>query len=201
MKNFYSILQTLRSTLRIESNRKFQIIIASIALVSWGLVQFIIDDKHGGDKKEQGADYFSTGYTKWQMDEQGKLKNKLIAEKIVHFDDDTTHSVKPIMFFYNDRTPPWVVRSETGVLAADGNHLLLQGKALITRNKDAKSKEAIINTSNLRVTIDTSYAETDEWAELQSPPNITSGTGMKTVFVEPIHIELLANVKGKYETK
>ncbi|CAG1021341.1 hypothetical protein DOJK_00915 [Patescibacteria group bacterium] len=179
---------------------KFHITVATITLVSWGLATLIMDDGQRSSKKAQGAEYFSKGYTKWQMDEQGQLKNKLIAEKVTHYDDDTTHTVKPIMFFYNDRTAPWVVRSETGVLAADGNHLLLQGKALITRNKDENAKEAIINTSNLRVTIDTSYAETDEWAELQSSPNITSGTGMKMVFVEPIHIELLANVKGKYET-
>ncbi len=180
---------------------KFQIGVAVLALVSWGLAQLIMEENQRLSKKAEGAEYFSTGYTKWQMDEQGKLKNKLIAEKVIHYDDDTTHSVKPIMFFYNEETPPWVVRSETGVLAADGNHLVLQGKALITRNKDERAKEAIINTSNLRVTIDTSYAETDEWAELQSPPNITSGTGMKAVFADPIHIELLANVKGKYETK
>lgn len=180
---------------------KFQVSIAAFALVSWGLAQLIMDDGQHGNKKAEGAEYISRGYTKWQMDEQGKLKNKLVAEEVVHYDDETTHTVKPMMFFYNDRTPPWVIRSETGVLLPDGNHLLLQGKALITRNKDAKTKEAIINTSNLRVTIDTSYAETDEWAELQSSPNITSGTGMKTVFADPIHIELLANVKGKYETK
>jgi lipopolysaccharide export system protein LptC len=76
----------------------------------------------------------------------------------------------------------------------------LNGKAIINRDKAEGSKELTINTSNLRVKIETSYAETDEWAELLSPPNITTGIGMKMTFVAPVHLELLANVKGKYET-
>lgn len=128
----------------------------------------------------------------WQT---GKLKNKLIAEKVTHYNDDTTHSIKPVMYFYNDKTPPWVVKSETGILSADGKDMFLNGKAVVSRAKAEKTKELIINTSNLRVKPETNDAETDEWAELLSPPNVTTGTGMKMVFVSPVHLELLANVK------
>jgi lipopolysaccharide export system protein LptC len=78
--------------------------------------------------------------------------------------------------------------------------VLLNGKSVVHRAKSEKIRELIINTSNLRVKPETSYAETDEWAELISLPNVTTGIGMKLVFVVPIHLELLANVKGKYET-
>lgn len=183
-------------------NKKFYLTLISVALVTWGLVQFVGDEEwQQGVAPPHSADYFSKGYTKFEMNELGKLNKKLIADQVTHYsDDDTTHTVNPLMFFYNEKTPPWVIKAQTGVLSADGKDLLLNGKAVITRAKSENSKELIINTSNLRVKPDTSYAETDEWAELISPPNTTTGIGMKMVFVAPIHLELLANVKGKYET-
>jgi len=62
-------------------------------------------------------------------------------------------------------------------------------------------RELKIYTFNLKVKPETSYAETDAWAELISLPNWTTGVGMKLTFAEPIHLELLSNVKGNYETK
>lgn len=183
-------------------NKKFYLTLTSIAIISWGLVRFIDGDE--GQRAAipaHSADYFSKGYTKWEMNELGTLKNKLIADQVTHYsDDDTMHSINPVMFFYNEKTPPWVVKAESGLLSSDGKDLLLNGKAIINRDKADGAKELTINTSNLRVKIETSYAETDEWAELVSPPNITTGIGMKMVFVTPVHLELLSNVKGKYET-
>ncbi len=181
-------------------DNKFYLTVAAIALMSWWLIAVLTDEGQQDTIAVHGAEYFSNGYTKWEMDEFGKLKNQLIADKVTHYDDDTTHSINPVMFFYNDKTPPWVVKAETGILSADGKDMLLNGKSVVSRAKSESSKELIINTSNLRVKPETSYAETDEWAELLSPPNVTTGTGMKMVFVSPVHLELLANVKGKYET-
>jgi lipopolysaccharide export system protein LptC len=183
-------------------HKKFYLLLTTLALVSWGLVRLIEgDDEQRSIAPAHSADYFSNGYTKFEMNELGKLNKKLIADKVTHYsDDDTTHTVNPLMFFYNEKTPPWVINAQVGILSADGKDLLLNGKAVITRAKAEGVKELIINTSNLRVKPETSYAETDEWAELISPPNTTTGIGMKMVFVTPIHLELLANVKGKYET-
>jgi lipopolysaccharide export system protein LptC len=183
-------------------NKKFYLTLTSVALVTWGLVIFVGDEEgQQSITPAHSADYFSKGYTKFEMNELGKLNKKLIADQVTHYsDDDTTHTLNPLMFFYNEKTPPWIIKAQAGVLSADGKDLLLNGKAVISRAKSENSKELIINTSNLRVKPDTSYAETDEWAELISPPNITTGIGMKMTFVAPIHLELLANVKGKYET-
>jgi lipopolysaccharide export system protein LptC len=105
------------------------------------------------------------------------------------------------MFFYNEKTPPWVITSATGILSADGTDLHLSGKVLVNRDKAEGVVALTINTSELKVNPQTSYAETAEWAELISLPNITTGTGMQMTYSEPIHLQLLANVKGHYETK
>jgi len=174
-----------------------------IAVMSWGLVKLTgIDQLERAIVPTHSPDYFSKGYTKWEMNELGKLKSKLLADELIHYTDDgTTHLGNPVMFFYNDKTPPWVVKSETGILSADGKNLLLNGKVAIDRAKAEGVRELKINTSNLKVKPETSHAKTAEWAELISPPNWTTGIGMKMVFKEPIYLELLSNVKGKYETK
>jgi lipopolysaccharide export system protein LptC len=174
-----------------------------IAAMSWWLVKLAgLDEIERAIIPPHSPDYFSKGYTKWEMNELGTLKSKLLSDEIIHYSDDgTTHTVNPLMFFYNEKTPPWIIKSETGILSGDGKDLLLKGKVTVSRAKAEGVSELIINTSILRVKPESSYAETDAWAELISPPNRTTGTGMKLIFAKPIHLELLANVKGKYETK
>jgi lipopolysaccharide export system protein LptC len=182
---------------------KFYLIAGGIAFFSWWLARITgLDDLYRTALPPHSPDYYSKGYTKWQMDATGKLSSKLTAEKMVHYSDDmTTHAVKPLMYFFNQTTPPWVVQSETSILSADGKDLFLNGKVHVHRDHAEGASELTINTFNLKVKPETSYAETTEWAELLNPPNVTTGTGMKMVFVEPIYVELLSNVKGRYETK
>jgi len=185
------------------SEYKQYLTIAMIAAASWLLIKLTgLDEVERVAAPAHSADFFSTAYSKWEMDERGKLSTQLLADKMVHYSDDgTTHLDKPVMFFYNEKTPPWIIKSETGIRSVDGKNVLLNGKVTVNRAGAEGVRQLIINTTNVRVKPETSYAETDEWAELISPPNVTTGTGMKLTFREPIHLELLANVRGKYETK
>lgn len=185
------------------SDNKFYLYAAVIAVLSWLLVRLTgVIEISRVTAPLHSPDYFSKGYTKWEMGELGTLRSKVLADEMVHYSDDgITHLTNLTMFFYNENTPPWVVKSETGVLSADGKDLLLNGKVAINRTGKAGLKDLAINTTNLKVKPETSHAETIEWAELISKPNRTEGTGMKLVFVEPIYVELLSHVKGKYETK
>jgi lipopolysaccharide export system protein LptC len=184
-------------------DNKIYLYLAFISLISWWLVKLTgLDEIYHGQVPAHSPDYFTKGYIKWEMNELGTIKNKLLSDEMIHYSDDgTTHMVNPIMFFHNEKTPPWIVKSETGILSRDGNDLLLNGKVTIDREKAEGVTQLTINTSVLKVKPKISYADTNEWAELISPPNKTTGTGMKLTFVPPIHLQLLANVKGKYETK
>lgn len=173
------------------------------ALLSWLLVKLTgVIEISRVEAPLHSPDYFSKGYVKWEMSDAGALKNKVIADEMMHYSDDGTTQLKKLsMLFYNGKTSPWVVNSETGVLSSEGEDLLLNGQVDISRAGGAGGRELVINTSNVKVKPEISHAETAEWAELISPPNKTVGTGMKLVFVEPIRVELLSHVKGKYEKK
>ena len=182
---------------------RFHLYLSILALLSWGLVKLTVTEESGLlAVPPHSPDYFSTGYRKWEMGENGLLKNRLIADKMTHYSDDgTTHLDKPQMFFINEATPPWVINAESGILSADGKNLQLNGKVKVERKEGNGVRPLIINTSNARVKPETHYAETNAWAELISPPNRTTGVGMKLVFEQPVHLQLLSKVQGKYETK
>jgi lipopolysaccharide export system protein LptC len=175
----------------------------ALALFSWWLVQLTdFGESRSIVVPPHSPDFFSKGYRKWEMDSQGKLKKRLLTDTLIHYSDDgITHLQQPLIYFHNGSASPWMVASETGVLSADGKALSLNGKVSIERAKTDHIRGLKINTSNLKVAPETSYAETKELAELISPPNWTTGIGMKLVFVEPIHLQLLDKVKGKYEKK
>lgn len=174
-----------------------------LALLSWGLVRLTVTEEGGVlVPPPHSPDYFSVGYRKWEMGENGLLKNQLTADRMTHYSDDgTTYLDKPLMIFHNETAPSWVIHAEAGILSADGKDLQLNGKVKVERAAGKGVRPLLINTSNARVKPETHYAETDEWAELISPPNRTVGVGMKLVFEQPVHLQLLSKVQGKYETK
>jgi lipopolysaccharide export system protein LptC len=184
---------------------KIYALVLLLAALSWWLVEifrFEYQTAAGSlDAAKHSADYFSKGYLRKDLNEQGRLKNELSAQSILHYSDDgITHIDKPMLTLYNadPAVPPWVVKSETGILSADGENLLLKGKVFIDRAKAKGTRQMNIRTSNLRVQPKASYAESDEWTELISPPHRTEGKGIQITFKKPIYIKLLSNVKSRY---
>lgn len=188
--------------IRLQENYGLLVLLA-FAVFSWWLVNLTGDKEFSRlDTVAHSPDYFSRGYVKWEMSESGKPRSKLLADQMTHYSDDkTTHMVRPLLYSYNEPMPPWVIQSDAGVLSADHKDLLLTGKVYVDRASAKGVRELKIFTHNLRVKPEIDYAETDEWAELLSLPNWTTGIGMKLFFVTPVRIELLANTKGLYATK
>ncbi len=185
-------------------NARTYVLALILAGLSWWLVEVFQLPDEVTDKTKKSSqhspDYFSKGYLKREMDEQGVLKSKLFAKEMYHYSDDgVTHMVEPVMTLYNADSPPWVIQSETGILSVGGEDLLLNGKVFINRAKAAGVKALGIETSNLRVKPKENYAEGDEWAKLTSPPQWSEGVGIQMVFKKPISLKLLANVKSYYE--
>jgi lipopolysaccharide export system protein LptC len=183
---------------------RLYLLIACAALLSWQLLRWHEERDVAVKIAENTPDFFSSGYYKKQMDSDGVPKNELLADKMQHYKTDgSTHLENPVMTLYNTQAQaaPWVIKAEHGIMAADGDNLQLQGKALINREASKKAAALSVNTTDLRVKLSSNYAETENWAEIISPPNKSTGTGMEVTFVSPIHLKLLSKVKGRYELK
>jgi lipopolysaccharide export system protein LptC len=172
-----------------------------MAVASWGLVSVTSQEADTlAVTAKNSIDFFSNGYRKKEMNLQGEISSELVAVTMSHDSDDlNTHLVDPFMTLHNKTPSPWLIKSEKGVLAANGEDLFLGGKVHIQREAAIGVKPLIVNTSDLNVNLPTSFAHTSEWAEIIGPPNRTTGVGMKVTFIEPIHLRLLAKVKGRYE--
>lgn len=171
-----------------------------LVLSSWFLADlFEIKQVEPVKVEDHTPDYFSIGYYKKQMNTDGLVKNELNAEKMMHYgDDERTHLDKPVMTLFNADVPPWVLKSETAILEADGDHLQLIGKVFISREGAEKLRPFKLNTSDLSVKLSTNYAETKKWGEVLDDRNRTAGTGLEITFIEPIRLKFLSKVKGRY---
>jgi len=179
---------------------KVYLVLILLVLGSW-LLSSLFDKEQVVTRVvvDHSPDYFSEGYYKKEMSEQGIIDSELFAKKMIHYaDDGTTHMENPVMTLYNPDLPPWVIKSETGVLEADGDHLLLGGQVYITREGTETRKPFEVNTSELNVQLSISYAETNQWAEIIDGANVTEGIGLETTFKNPVKVKFLSKVKGRY---
>ena len=172
-----------------------------LMLVSWAIVQLNKPEQLIKIKKPaHNADFFSTGYSKVELDEKGERKSELIADKLTHYhDDDTVELVNPIMRTFNSGKLSWEIISDHGWLSADNKDWVLKGNVNIRRAKLSGRRQVNIITSNLRVKPNLNYAETDEYVEILMARDRTVGVGMQIYFTKPMHIKLLTKVKGIYD--
>lgn len=185
----------------VDRNFIIPLLAGMIAVSSWAVLQFSsTEQKTDTVIAKHSADYYSSGYFKREMNAKGELSSEIKAAKMVHYsDDDTVHLEAPALKFYTPKCPPWVIEAQRGVLSGDRKELWLHGKVRVTRAASQSGRPITINTSEVRVQPETSDAETTQWAELSSPPDVTTGIGMQLHFTDPIHIKLLKNVRGQYE--
>lgn len=188
----------------IRNHKTFYGFIMAVAVVSFLWAELLKQNTNTTLRGavEHSADYFSVGYQKWQMDEKGLLDTQLTANKMTHFSDNKTIILEnPVMIFENNTKSPWKIRAQTGEIPTNSDFVLLNGAVFIERSGNVKERELAIETSNLTILPQTHFAQTKELTQLRSGRNITTGLGMKATFNAPIHLELLAKVHGKYETK
>ena len=186
---------------RVIRNLGLYSVLLFITLSSWWLLEQQQSEEVVPIKLEgHSADYFSEGYKKVEMDGMGNPVSILEAKTLTHFkDDQTTELAQCKITFFNSDGSSWIIQADAGVLWANGNDLFLNGVVHINRARVEDVRPVQINTSDLRVKLDQSYAETDNWAEIITPPDRTEGTGLQMIYSKPIQVELIHAVKGRYE--
>lgn len=173
-----------------------------LVLLTWWLQELYQEREASKKVAENSPDFYSRVYFKQTMDLNGLPKSELKASNMLHYKmDGSTHLEQPMMTLYKAGAAPWVIQAENGIMAADGEHLQLQGHTLISREAHLSDAALQVNTSDLSVVLPDNFAETSAWAEIVSPPHKTEGIGMEVTFVSPIHLKLLSKVKGRYEVK
>ncbi len=182
-------------------------IAAAIGSVLLGVLTFwLLERLDDDDEARQRAaadqpDYYLEEMTRRTMNREGGLQSVLTAEAVTHFPlDDTTELAHPHMEIYNGGESPWQVVAERGLVKADNEVILLQGRVEIWRVNARGVREYEILTSELRVFPKVQYAETDRLATIKGPATITRTRGFRANF-EHNRLELLERVRTRYDSQ
>jgi lipopolysaccharide export system protein LptC len=145
------------------------------------------------------SDYTLKNFTSVQLDQQGKLKNKLLAETMTHYPTINTKLTKPYLIFYKEEKATWTVRSQRGEISPNNNEVWLLGNANLHKLNPNPKKKLKIISKNLWVILNKEYAETTEDSTIISHNTTTHSVGMH-VFMPIEKIHLLSKVRGHYVT-
>ncbi|BBA34089.1 uncharacterized protein sS8_2137 [Methylocaldum marinum] len=175
--------------------------LATLALLTWWLAGVYLPDEQSASPHNRGTvDYYSKNLTRTLMDENGKLKQLLFTASLTHYVvPDRSELEKPVLTLFGTEGPPWVIHSDDAVMPGDSDTIFLNGNVKIVRERDENGRTVKIVTQNARVQPDNSYAETDEFVQVLSPPDELSGTGARVHFGDDLKVTILSNVRRKHE--
>ena len=106
-------------------------------------------------KSRHDPDYYIENFTAVGMDEKGKRKYILEAERLVHYpDDDTALLDNPHLIQYEPGQAPRHTYAESGWFAANGNEILLTGNVRVIQGNNSNAAGGIMTSNKMRILLD-----------------------------------------------
>ena len=173
--------------------------VVSVLLVAAGASGWVLrsldsDDPETAWRVPGEPDSYMERFVTVEMDDAGKPKRRLEAEYMAFHPDGTTEPSHPYYVFHLAEGEPWHVRSGHGRISADGKVVLLPGRVDIWRNDESGTRTLDIRTTDLEVSTESGYGETDEPVTIRTPASTSKGVGMRA-WLDERRIELLSEVR------
>lgn len=135
-----------------------------------------------------------------EMSEVGDPARVLEADQLRHYSRiDLTETDSPLVHIYREGVPEWHIRGESGRLVNNRTEILLDGNVYIDRAETSKEEPLHVETRNLRILHESSYAESSEETLIQSVQHRIEGIGLEAWFDSPVRVKLLDNIRGRHE--
>lgn len=126
--------------------------------LQFGIIEQPVNKFDG--KERHDPDYYMENFTAVGMDEEGRRKYVVEAERMVHYpDDDTALLDNPHIIQYQPGVAPRHSYSESGWMSSTGNEVLLTGNVRVIQgapeqgNQD-QSGGGVLTTEKLRILLD-----------------------------------------------
>lgn len=140
----------------------YMAVFACLGLLSvwlqFGIIERPVNKFDGNERHD--PDYYMENFTAIGMDEEGRRKYVVEAERMVHYpDDDTALLDNPHIIQYQPGVAPRHSYSESGWMSSDGNEVLLTGNVRVIQgapeqgNQD-QSGGGVLTTEKLRILLD-----------------------------------------------
>lgn len=159
------------------------IIIYLILFVLLGIASLFI--LHHTKKTEEklpqktSIDTFVHDATFTEYNEQGLIKTKIRAEKLIRYQPQgTTVFKKPFIITYTQSRRPWHIYADEGISDRTGQKIILKGHVIAHELPTAQLGGATIKTSEVTLYPKESRAETNQSVILIRPGMVIHGTGL-----------------------
>jgi lipopolysaccharide export system protein LptC len=131
------------------------VLLIAVAAVTGWLAQRADDPERVAAPPAEAPDYVIERFTTQGFDTDGRLKHRLMAERLTHFPrDDSSDLVKPYLIQYFPARAPVHTRAETGRLTNNETRLLMEGKVHSSRGRDPKGAGADIVADTMLIELD-----------------------------------------------
>lgn len=177
------------------------LIVTLAALTVW-LKQAVEMPEPGRDGKHRhDPDYIVEGARVTRLDDAGRLRYTMRADRIAHFpDDDSTEVNRPHLVYLNEGRPPMTLSSEVAQVSANGAEVQLLRKVEVRRAASERQEALLGVTDRLTVYPDDERAVTDAQVEITQGKSWVRGVGME-LDNDTQQFVLKSKVTGQFEPK
>ena len=176
------------------------VLLAVLAASSFWLERFVQPPRlPGSGAARHDPDYIVDGLSAVRMDEQGRVKHTLRAQKMTHFpDDDVTVLVQPRFVTYADGKAPVTVTSRDAHMSGNGENVYFENDVRVARAAIANQSELTLETAYLHVIPDANVAKTDRAVTIRNAAGVVNASGLE-LNSETRILKLQGRVKGVYQ--
>ena len=133
-----------------------------------------------------------------RMDVNGRVRDTLYAQRMVHFPDDDSTELERPRFISHGKGAPLAITSQRALVSSNGGEIHFRGGVRASRAPYANNSELVITTEYLHVLPDDNIAKTDQPVVIQDAAMTLNAVGME-LNNETRVLKLNAAVKGVYQ--
>ena len=146
-------------------------------------------------------DYIVDGLSAMRMDEEGRVKHTLRAQKMTHFpEDDLTLLVEPRLVTYTDERSPVTVSARHARVSGNGENVYFEDGVRVVRAPHGNRTELVVETNYLHVIPDANIAKTDRPVTIRDASAVVVASGLE-LNSESRVLSLHGRVKGTYDAR
>jgi len=131
-------------------------VLALLAGASWWIGRNVAPLTAVSDPRARhDPDYVIQNFSSTVMNEHGRKKYVLTANRLVHYpDDDTAHLEHPYLIQYPEGGVAVHAVADTGIVPGDADEIYMQGRVRVTRGADTRVAGGVITADTMRIELD-----------------------------------------------
>ena len=144
-------------------------------------------------------DYIVDGLSAARMDQDGRVKHTLRAQKMTHYpEEDMTVLAEPKFVTYAEGRSPVTVTSRQARMSGNGENVFFEDQVRVVRAPFGARSELVLETSYLHVIPDANVAKTDRPVTIRAAGAVVTASGLE-LNSETRVLRLQGRVKGIFE--